>query len=44
MAKKGRRATSEERLVAIQMHENNFRATRIAEMHRAARRRWMTAR
>jgi transposase len=32
MAKKGRRATSEERLVAIQMHENNFRATRIAEI------------
>ena len=32
MAKKGRRAASEERLVAIQMHENNFRATRIAEI------------
>src|ERR1019366_5592365 len=32
MAKKGRRAASEERLVAIQIHENNFRATRIARV------------
>lgn len=32
MAKKGRRATNEERLAAIQMHENNIPATRIAEI------------
>jgi len=30
--KKGRRATNEERLAAIQMHENNIPATRIAKI------------
>ncbi|MBV8993866.1 MAG: transposase [Pseudonocardiales bacterium] len=32
MAKKGRRATNEERLVAIQMHDNGLSADRIAEI------------
>ena len=32
MAKKGRRATNEERLVAIQMYDNGLTADRIAEI------------
>jgi transposase len=32
MAKKGRRATNEERLTAIQMYENNIPVTRISEI------------
>jgi transposase len=32
MAKKGRRATNEERLAAIQMYDNGLSADRIAEM------------
>ncbi|MPY78685.1 MAG: helix-turn-helix domain-containing protein, partial [Actinophytocola sp.] len=32
MAKKGRRATNEERLTAVRMHENGLSAERIAEI------------
>ena len=32
MAKKGRRATKEERLAAIQMYDNGLTADRIAEI------------
>ena len=32
MAKKGRRAANEERLVAVQMHENGMSVPRIAEI------------
>jgi transposase len=37
MAKKGRRATNEERLVAIQMYENGFTADRIAQVMNVSR-------
>jgi transposase len=37
MARKGRRATNEERLIAIQMHENGFTADRIAQIMNVGR-------
>ncbi|MGQ0774108.1 MAG: winged helix-turn-helix domain-containing protein [Pseudonocardiales bacterium] len=35
MAKKGRRATNEERLVAVQLHENGMSVDRVAEVMNA---------